>query len=650
MRPNLILAFLLAFVAGAPAANLDSLWAEWQDARRPDSLRLQALDTYGWEGYGYSQPDSAYYFAQLLYDYAAEKNLPRWKARALKLQGNTFVIRSNYLEAYNRFQRSLAISEQIGDRQGLAGTLHSIGIIHYYQGNYPRAIEYYTRSLKIREELGDKAGIAGSVNNIGIVYSHQGNHAKAIEFFRRSMQLSEELGDRRTVASACNNIGLIYNDQGLLDSAFACFSRSLSLSESLGDRRDVSAALNNLATVHESRGEYDLAFATLSRSLAIERQIGDQQGVALSHAGIGSLFLKQGKYRQAIDWCKQSLTLAEQIGVLQEQKQACECIYESYKALGRGLEALAYHERLISLEDSLHAEATSERLQQMEFARQVLADSVARAEEQRKMEAAHRAEIRRKNRSRNLLIGVAAVLLLGAGTLFSQVRIVRRSRADIAREKERSEYLLLNILPAEVARELKDKGEATARRFDGVSVLFTDFQDFTEKAAGMNPEALVAEVNECFKAFDDICLRYGIEKIKTIGDAYMAAGGIPVNTPDSTKRTVLAALEMAAYMQSRKAKRAPEGKVTFAMRAGIHTGPVVAGIVGVRKFQYDFWGDTVNLASRMERHSEAGKVNISCDTYDLIKDDPDFVFEPRGMISVKGKGHIEMHFVRLSDG
>jgi adenylate cyclase len=205
--------------------------------------------------------------------------------------------------------------------------------------------------------------------------------------------------------------------------------------------------------------------------------------------------------------------------------------------------------------------------------------------------------------------------------------------------------LLLNILPADIAEELKIHGKAEARDFDMVSILFTDFKGFTEASAKLSAQELVGEINVCFEAFDGIMAKYEVEKIKTIGDAYMAAGGLPVPTDDSIKNTVLAALEMQAFITKRKTEMDTAGKPAFEMRVGIHTGPVVAGIVGVKKFQYDIWGDTVNTASRIESNSEAGKVNISQATYELVKDDSNFTFESRGKIEAKGKGEIEMYFV-----
>jgi class 3 adenylate cyclase len=204
------------------------------------------------------------------------------------------------------------------------------------------------------------------------------------------------------------------------------------------------------------------------------------------------------------------------------------------------------------------------------------------------------------------------------------------------------------MIPADIAEELKEKGEATAREFNSVSILFTDFKEFTKMSETLNASELVEELNYCFKAFDNICDKYNIEKIKTIGDSFMAAGGLPVLTKDSVKNTVLAALEMQVFISARKTEKTAIGQFAFEMRAGINTGPVVAGIVGVKKFQYDIWGDTVNTASRMESNAGVGKVNISQHTYELIKDDSDFIFEHRGKVEAKGKGNIEMYFVKKS--
>jgi len=218
--------------------------------------------------------------------------------------------------------------------------------------------------------------------------------------------------------------------------------------------------------------------------------------------------------------------------------------------------------------------------------------------------------------------------------------VLSNTLGELKLEKQKSDDLLLNILPEEVADELKVKGSTTAKHFDNVTVLFTDFVNFTEAGEQMKPQELIDELHSCFKAFDEIIEKHNIEKIKTIGDAYLAVAGLPSSDPKHAENVVSAALEIRAYMEARLASRAAG---TFHIRLGIHSGSVVAGVVGVKKFAYDIWGDTVNTAARMEQNSEPGKINISQTTYDMIKDK--FKCTYRGEIDAKGKGMLKMYYV-----
>jgi class 3 adenylate cyclase/DNA-binding NarL/FixJ family response regulator len=212
-------------------------------------------------------------------------------------------------------------------------------------------------------------------------------------------------------------------------------------------------------------------------------------------------------------------------------------------------------------------------------------------------------------------------------------------------ELQRSEQLLLNILPYETAQELKMSGKAVARYYPDITVMFTDFKGFTHIAEKLSPEQLVQEIDEFFTAFDLIMEKNGIEKIKTIGDAYMAASGLPAINDTHALDMVNAAVDIIEYMEVQKQIRISEGRPVFDIRIGIHTGPVVAGIVGHKKFAYDIWGDAVNLASRMESSGEAGQINISQCTYDRISSNYSCIF--RGEIEAKNKGKVGMYFVNI---
>ncbi len=357
----------------------------------------------------------------------------------------------------------------------------------------------------------------------------------------------------------------------------------------------------------------------------------------------------QGEYSKAIAQCILSLELGKEIGALDIEKNACDCLYEGYKGLGNGNKALMYHEKMQELDDSLNAEESAKSLQRMEFSKQVFADSITKVEEKRLVQEAHKKEVDKKNKTRNMLIGGGLLILLLAVGIYSRLRFSRQANKVITNEKEKSDKLLLNILPADIAKELKETGKAEALDFENVSILFKDFKGFTQISEKLSAKELVAEINTCFEAFDGICKKYEVEKIKTIGDAYMAASGLSVCRKDSTKNAIHVAIEMQAFITKRKQEKDSKGKPAFEMRAGIHTGNVVAGIVGKSKFQYDIWGDAVNTAARVESSGEVGKVNISKATYILIKDNTDFTFEHRGKIEAKGKGEMEMYFVRRSN-
>lgn len=236
-----------------------------------------------------------------------------------------------------------------------------------------------------------------------------------------------------------------------------------------------------------------------------------------------------------------------------------------------------------------------------------------------------------------LYIGFTAIVFLIVNVFDHTQNILLK---QIEAEKNKSESLLLNILPKEIADELKASGISNAKLYDKVTVMFTDFKDFTLFGEQYTPQALVDELNHCFSAFDNIITKYDIEKIKTIGDAYFAASGLPSENEDHAYYLVSAALEIRDFMLKR---REIMGEKTFQIRIGIHTGPVVAGIVGIKKFEYDIWGDTVNTASRMESSGQVGKINISQNTYEIIKNR--FNCTHRGKISAKNKGDIDMYFV-----
>lgn len=645
-KPVLLFTFLCFHVVlFGQDLNKDSLWTVWNNTTLEDSTRINAMNELAWDGYLFSKPDSSFECAKLAHDLAKQAGFERKMASSLNTQGASLWVRGNLANALYYFNASYDVYQKSGDLANSAACLNNMGVIYRSQGNNLKALSLFLKSLDIRETIKDSTRLAGVMSNVGLIYQDQEDYDNALVYYTRSLKIRESLNDSNNMAGTLANIGLILQIQEDYNEALEYFEKSLVLNRKLINRKEEANSLANIGLIYFELEENSKALDYLEQSNLICTAINDSNGMANIHKSIGTIYLSENKFSKAISRCKKGLEISDLIGDMLLQKEACNCLYLSYKNNGDPANALTLHERMSVITDSLKQSETQQKLHEIEFNKLVLQDSVANAEKERIIEEQYQAEVSANNRSKNISFGVSiAVLILAAG-LYSRLRFMRKTKTIIEQEKDRSESLLLNILPSEIAKELKEKGKADARDFETVSILFSDFKGFTEQSAKLSAADLVDEINFCFEGFDQIMDKYKIEKIKTIGDAYMAAGGLPVPTDDSVKNTVLAAIEMQTFIQNRKSKLDTSGKPSFEMRVGIHTGPVVAGIVGVKKFQYDLWGDTVNTASRMESSGEVGHVNISQATYEHLKNDAQFAFESRGKIKAKGKGEMEMWFV-----
>lgn len=639
------LSFCFSLFSFAQNEELDSLWGVWNSKEYSDSSRLYAINKMSVSGLVFSQPDSSIKLAQLQYDLANEIGDLDQKGNALNLIGSGYYVKGDYVNAIGYYEQAQEIFKKANDARKTAGTNLNLGSIYLNKGYYPKAIKKFEAAEKVFDEINYASGKAAILANLGSIYYQKDDDETALKYYEEGLRISQENNLVRREAGAYLNISNILENQGKDSLALDYVYRAELIFKDLEDSYIMSAIRRNEGNLLLKLGEVDKALEAYYASLEVSKKVGNQLDLMEGLTRIGNVYLDQSRLSEATDYCARALKIAEEEDAITLQKKACECLYDVFKAKGDGTEALVYLEKIKVIEDTLKAQETTKKLQQMEFEKALKADSLRIYEENLAIEAAHQQEVAAEKKNRNFaIVGVVFLLVLSA-SLYWRWNYVRKAKDEMEVEKDRSENILLNILPAEIAEELKEKGRADARDFDMVSILFTDFKDFTSTSEKLSPQQLVSEINTCFEAFDGIMEKHGVEKIKTIGDAYMAAGGLPVPKEDSVRNTVLAALEMQAFIGARKEELAKEGKPGFDMRVGVHTGPVVAGIVGVKKFQYDIWGDTVNTASRLESSGEVGKVNISSETFKLIKDDEAFHFENRGKIEVKGKGELDMLFV-----
>ncbi|MGB5226728.1 MAG: adenylate/guanylate cyclase domain-containing protein [Eudoraea sp.] len=538
-------------------------------------------------------------------------------------------------------EKQLEISELLikqASKDSLIDFLHNgylqKGNAHQYLGNNVLALESYFLSLKYAHRIGDEASIGGLMISIAGSYTAMGNSQNAQNYYNKGIQILRKVNDSIKIGTALLNAGDDYFNSGKLDSALIYAKESEIIFKKINYPIGQAYSLGNLGMIYAEQEKDELAEVNINKAIAILEELEDYYPITVYLTYMSDIYIRKNDFPKAFNYAQRSLDLATQYGLKEQISEANLKLSELYEEAGNLPTSYKYYKDHIVYRDSVK---NIETVQQM-------ANQRTDYEVSQKQIEIDLAEQREKNQ-RNMTIGTAiALLLIGimAIGLYRRNNFIRKTKQIIEEEKERSDKLLLNILPEETALELKEKGKVKAKKHEAVSVLFSDFKGFTRYSEKLSPEALVETIDFYFSKFDAIIEKHGLEKIKTIGDAYMCAGGLHDNEKDHASRMVLAALEITAFVEETKNDVAAS-ELTFDIRIGINTGPVVAGVVGTNKFAYDIWGDTVNVAARMESMSEPGRINISENTYALIKDDADCTY--RGEIEAKNRGKLKMYFV-----
>lgn len=499
-----------------------------------------------------------------------------------------------------------------------------------YKGNNVEALKSYFKSLDYANRTNDEKGIGSLMISIAGTYTAMGNSNNAQNYFRKGLQTLRKVNDSIKIATALLNAGDDYFNAGKLDSALIYTEESEIIFNKLKYSLGQAYSLGNMGMILAEQENDNLAETQINEAIAILEKLEDYYPITVYLTYMSDIYLRKKDFSAALGYANRSLKLAQNYGLKEQISEANLKLSEVYEEKGDFAISYNYYKDHIIYRDSVIN----------------IKNVQAAADEQTKFEVAQKQvevdllEERRKTQQ-IIAIATASTLFLLVFGLYRRNKFVSKTKKIIENERDRSDNLLLNILPEETANELKETGSVKAKKYDAATVLFTDFKGFTSYSEKLSPEALVETVGFYFSKFDAIIEKHGLEKIKTIGDAYMCAGGLHDNTEDHAERMVQAAFEIADFVEVTKKDKATE--LTFDIRIGINTGPVVAGVVGTKKFAYDIWGDTVNVASRMESMSEPGKVNISENTYEYVKDT--YTCEYRGEIDVKNRGKMKMYFV-----
>jgi len=595
---------------------------------------------------------------------AGQALLDSLSAQETTIKSNTPQDDSNAVRLYNRIAleylhinpsegikyaaKELLVAQKMGWRSAEAQAYNVSGVNHLNRADYPQALDDFFKSQVAYDEVHDTLNLGLVAGNIGNVYLAVKDFSKAENYYLKELQIAQWQNERKQMVYSFGNLANTYSSQGKNHEAADFYAKALKEAETIDDKWMLMSATANMGSSYSSLAQYNEALVYHYRSLRLAQSIDDKQTTALAMGNIGEsyyLIAKDSSKVQAdslvpaskaenldrgITYLSQSLQQCRTAQLMDAIPEFAQYLSEAYVLKGDYKAALAAFREYSNAKDSVFNIANNEKIANLETKRVLdLKDKDIKIAQ---------LEVAKKRNERAYFIAGIALLLLVLGVLWRSFKRQQVSNQLISSEKKRSDDLLLNILPSEVAEELKTTGKAHARQFDHVTVLFTDFVNFTGIAENLSPHDLVMELNDCFTAFDAIIEKYGLEKIKTVGDAYIAVCGLPLEDPQHGIKCVQAALEIRTFVQGRI-----RDYKSFQIRIGINSGPVVAGIVGIKKFAYDIWGDTVNTAARMEHHSEPGRINISQSTYDLVKDHFPCLF--RGYVAAKNKGEIAMYFV-----
>ena len=591
--------------------------------------------------------------------------------------GNLYAEEDSFVVAIANLKSSLQLREQLKDTQRIARVHYNLADAYESWGDYETALNHAFSYREWSAFTNDPYSLLYAHSLMGNIYTELERWEEAGENFTKAKDQAEHLEDDWEIITTYNNMGNHLDDVGenatkkgdyikanrTLREAIRFHEKALALRKKVEDEISIGDSYNNLGVVYKNYGSYyrDLnqkdstafcfqkALQYFDQSLAIRTAAENQQGIMEVFNGIGDVKRRQGYFEEAIDYTSRYLAIAENTGDEKFKQKGYKDLARVYAETKRYKLAYEYQKKYDDLrykrldEDRTRINAQraalyGDRTKELELSNQKL-------ELERK-----ESELRQATTQRRALAGGGIAMLLLALLLYNRYRIKNRANKAleekneiIESERQKSDGLLLNILPDAIAKELKANNRTSARRYESVSVLFTDFKSFTQVTEQMTAEELVALLDRCYKAFDEIITRHGIEKIKTIGDAYMCAAGLPTPDKHHAHHLVTAGLEMQEAMYRINEERKVANLPILQMRVGIHSGSVVAGVVGSKKFAYDIWGDAVNLAARMESSGEVDKVNISSETYELVKNN--FSCTYRGGVKAKNKGEIDMYFV-----
>ncbi len=527
-------------------------------------------------------------------------------------------------------------------RYQLAECLNVLGITYRNISNHTEAVRCFFEALKYAQQFDAKIEQGYALNNLGDVYRMERDYMRSGEYLLQALRLFEVQGDKQAIAYSYVRLGEHYEAQQQYSQAAQYFMRAFNIRQQMKDSAQLYVTLIKLGVLSQRERRFDEALGYYNNALHLAEKVQARIGIPTIYAKIASTYLDKQEYPKALEEAHHALLLSQSNHDSRDIQESSELLWRTYQALGDYRKAFQYQSLSVATRDSINNE---------ENVRQIANVQLKYETDAQKAELA----LVKKNEQmiRYGLIASLVVAVVMIVLVTNRYRLKQRVNNEIKRQAaeienanvalqlahEQSERLLLNVLPAPIAIRLLGGEQLIAEHFDDVTVLFADIVGFTAFSTHIPPQEVVSLLNTVFSEFDALIETHKLEKIKTIGDGYMAVGGVPEPLEHSAEAMGTAALGMLAALELFNAMH----KTTLQLRIGIHTGAVVAGIIGKNKFAYDLWGDTVNIASRMESHSEPGKIHCTREVYDKLR--TTFEFAERGGVEIKSKGIMTTYFL-----
>jgi class 3 adenylate cyclase/tetratricopeptide (TPR) repeat protein len=516
----------------------------------------------------------------------------------LQYMSNSCYLLSDFVDAVYFYKEAIRINTEIENKERLASAFGNIGLTKYRIADYTSALDYLKRAIEINEEIGNKVFLANNLGNVGIVFSMLSDFDKAYEYNDKALSINIEINNLKGIGSSLGNIGFLLQNQSKFEEALVHYQKALDIHLQIEDKEGVALSYENMGTIFIELQEYDKSLEYFIIARTIYQEIHNKHGIANVHESLGRVYSKLLDYEKAEQCLKESIVIAKEIEHKEAHMKALLDMSQIYEATDNYKEALHYYKDFISIRDTIQSDEVKK--------------TALLFDQQRKIEAEDKAR---------------------------QLRIARM---------EEQEKLLYKILPTNIADRILKHESSIADYYSSVTVMFMDIVGFTELSSQLSPKQLVFLLDIIFSKADEVLEEYGLEKIKTIGDGYLAVANL---TKPIEHHEIAAATAAVALLQSLKTlnftvpddlnnEQWQSHSQNIQMRIGLHAGEVIAGIVGKNKLIFDLWGDAVNLASRMESLSEPGRIQVSDSLAASIAKHSDFVLIPRGSVSIKGKGEM----------